>query len=97
LKIEWYFLIFLYLLKIYKCKVVRENEFDSHDVYRSYDDFCDLYKFLIKEFPALKLQKTIPYSRFKENFKPVAQRINISSLISELLSLNSEIRNVSVN
>jgi hypothetical protein len=79
---------------MYKCKVYRENECDTHDIYRSFDDFCDLYQLLLKEFPALKLPKTLSCSKFKESSKPHRQRINVSSLLSDILNLNSEIRNV---
>lgn len=80
---------------MFKFKVIRENEYDSHDVYRTFDEFCELYQMLLKEFPALKLPKTAPYSKFKENSKPLKKRLLMSSLIGDILNFNSEIRDVS--
>lgn len=72
----------------------RESDFDSHDVFRSFDEFCELYQQLLKTFPALVLTQTPSLNKFKEAKTIAKRRQEIDQLIQDVLSLQPEISQV---
>ena len=79
---------------MFKCFITRENEYDTNEVYRTFDEFCELYQLLHKTFPGLRLQHTPSFNKFKET-KNTAKRLHaISSLINDISAFQSEISQV---
>ena len=74
--------------------MTRETEFDTNEVYRTFEEFCELYTLLLKTFPALRLPDTLSLSKFKEA-KQVGRRHQlIHSLLKDVMSLQAEISQV---
>ena len=46
-------------IKLFKCLVNREIEYDTNEVYRTFEEFCELYQLLIKTFTTLKMPETV--------------------------------------
>jgi hypothetical protein len=82
--------------ELYKCEVSRENEFETNQVYRTFDEFCELYQLLVKVFPVLRLQNTPPLSKFKDAKNIPKRRQYIESLIQDILHLQPEISHVNI-
>lgn len=80
--------------ELYKCQITRENDYETNQVYRTYDEFCELYQLLVKVFPALKLQNTPLISKFKEAKNINKRRQYIESLIKDITSFQPEISHV---
>ncbi len=83
----------IYIFKIFKCRVLRENDSDSHEVYRTFNEFCELYGALMKQYPSLKLHNTPVLNKFKES-KTIRRRLSIASLIMDVFKLLPEVRDV---
>lgn len=74
--------------------MTRENECESNEVYRTFDEFCELYALLHKTYPALKLIETPSLSKFKDP-KHVPRRFNlVNSLLKDISRLQAEINQV---
>lgn len=82
------------ILKLFKCTIKRESEYDTNEVCRTFEEFCELYQLLLKTFPALKLQETLPLNKFKEAKQTFKRHQLIESLISEIQNLQAEISHV---
>ncbi len=80
--------------ELYKCLVTRENDYETNQVYRTFDEFCELYQLLVKIFPVLKLPNSPPISKFKEAKNIYKRRQYIESLINDIMSLQPEISHV---
>jgi hypothetical protein len=83
--------------ELFKCLVTRENEQDTNEVYRTFEEFCELYQLLIKIFPQLKLPNTPALNKFKEAAKGLKRRQYVELLINDITSLQSEISQVKLN
>jgi len=77
--------------EVFKCMVTRENDYQKNEVYRTFTEFCLLYKHLERIFPQLKLSNTPPLAKFRD-LKGQKRRIMVSFLINDILKLQSEIR-----
>lgn len=79
----------------FKVVVTRETEYDSNEVYRTFDEFCELYQLLTKTFPSLRLTETPPFNRFKETKQLARRRQCVHFLLKDLMNLQPEISQVS--
>jgi hypothetical protein len=76
---------------MYKCVLTRENEYDNNEVYRSFEEYCELYNLLNKTFSTLRLNETLPFNKFKET-KTYARRFQaVEQLLRDIFSLQGEI------
>ena len=82
---------FYFFLKLFKCSIVREIEYNNNEVYRTFDEFCDLYQLLIKTFPSLRLNETPPISKFKETKQYNKRFQAIELLVRDIFALSPEI------
>ncbi len=79
---------------MYKCGITRENEYDNNEVYRTFEEYCELYSLLTKTFPTLRLNETVPFNKFKDT-KTYARRFQaIDQLLRDIFSLSAEISQV---
>ena len=77
--------------EMFKCAVIRDTEYDRNEVYRTYEEFGELYQQLVKKFPAIRLDETPHLKVFKETKQSHKRRQNVASLIKDTLSLQGEI------
>jgi phosphatidylinositol-4-phosphate 3-kinase len=77
--------------EMFKCSVIRETEYDKNEVFRTYEEFCELFQLLVKTFPAIRLDQTPHLKAFKETKPSHKRRQNVNLLINEILDLQSEI------
>ncbi|RNA20110.1 phosphatidylinositol 4-phosphate 3-kinase C2 domain-containing subunit beta isoform X1 [Brachionus plicatilis] len=77
--------------ELIKCNVIRETEFESNEVYRTFEEFCELYNVLSKTFTTLRLSETPSYSKFKEEKKFFKRYLLVEKLLKEIMSLPAEI------
>ncbi len=75
----------------FKCVITRETEYDSNEVFRSFDEFCELYQLLLRTFPTLRLVETPPLARFKEHKQLARRKQCIYLLLKDLMGLQAEI------
>jgi hypothetical protein len=73
--------------------VTRETEYETNDVYRTFDEFCELYSILLKVYPQLKLRDSVSYHKFKE-LKGHKRRQGIEILLNDITKLQPEISQV---
>ena len=78
----------------FKVAVARETEYDSNEVFRTFDEFCELYQLLSKRFPSLRLAETPPLNRFKETKQLARRRQCVYLLLKDLMNLQPEISQV---
>jgi hypothetical protein len=76
-----------------KCRVAREVPYDTHEVYRTYDEYYELYALLMRTFPAMRLngESTPSLKVFKETKQSYKRRQNVTLLIRDLQLLSPEI------
>jgi hypothetical protein len=79
---------------MFKCNVLRVNDYESNEVYRTFEEFCELYQLLLKTFPALKLPKTPSLNKFKEVKIINKRRVYIKLLLDDINNLQPEITRV---
>lgn len=79
---------------MFKCLVTRENECESNEVYRTFDEFCELYQLLVKTYPTLRLYNTPSLSKFKDTKNSTKQYTIVNFLLKEILNLTPEISQV---
>ena len=78
---------------VFKCIVSRENDYQQNEVYRTFEEFCKLYRYLLDTFTQLKLSNTPVIEKFK-NLRSNQRRFYVTVLINDLLKLTPEIRDV---
>ena len=89
--------LFLFMFKkLFKCIVKREIEFDTNEIYRTFEEFCELYQLLLKTFSTLKLQETPPLHEFKETKQTSRRRTVVESLLNDIQNLQAEISQVNI-
>jgi hypothetical protein len=80
---------------MFKCLITRETEYDNNEVFRTFDEFCELYQLLTKTFPTLRLSDTLPLSKFKDIKSGGMRRFQaIEQLVKDIMSLQAEISHV---
>ena len=77
--------------EMYKCLITRESEYDTNEVYRTYDEFVEFYQLLTKTYPSLRLEGTPHLKVFKETTKTDKRRQNVEALIVDITNLQAEI------
>jgi phosphatidylinositol-4-phosphate 3-kinase len=77
--------------EMFKVQISRETHYDKNEVFRSYDEFCELYQLLVKTFPAMRLNETPQLKVFKETKPSYKRRQNVDWLLSDILKLQTEI------
>ena len=81
-------------IKLFKCLVNREIEYDTNEVYRTFEEFCELYQLLIKTFTTLKMPETVSLNKFKETKQSNKRRQLVDSLIRDISCMQAEISQV---
>lgn len=78
---------------LYKVEVVREGETVSSFVYRSFNEFNELYIKLRRRFPTVAFPALSPGTKMRSNVREVAQRrmVDVESFLRYLFTLSSEI------
>lgn len=72
-------------------------EYDTNEVYRTYDEFCELYQLLTKTFSTLKLSETLALNKFKETRQSIKRRQQVECLIKDIFKLTPEISQVDIS
>lgn len=78
----------------FKCVVARQTEYHTNEVYRTFDEFCELYQLLVKTYPTLRLAETPLFNRFKEAKQFIKRRQCVYLLLKDLMKLQPEISQV---
>ncbi|XGW32621.1 hypothetical protein V3C99_017290 [Haemonchus contortus] len=78
---------------LYKVEVIRESEIVSSYVYRSFNEFNELYIKLRRRFPTVAFPALSSGTRMRSNVREVAQRrmVDVESFLRYLFTLSSEI------
>lgn len=71
--------------------MVRETEFESNDVFRTFEEFCELYHILTKTFTTLRLSESPSYNKFKETKQFLKRILLVENFLKEIMSLPAEI------
>ena len=74
--------------------VNRETEYDTNEVYRTFEEFCELYQLLSKTFTTLKMPDTLPLNKFKETKQSNKRYQLVDSLLRDIFSMQAEISQV---
>jgi hypothetical protein len=79
-----------------KCRVVREVSSDTNEVYRTYEEFIELYALLMRTYPAMRFsdadkETTITLKMFKDTKQSYRRRQNVALLLNNLQLLSPEI------
>lgn len=74
--------------------VNRETEYDTNEVYRTFEEFCELYQLLSKTFTTLKMPDTVPLNKFKETKQSNKRYQLVDSLLRDIISMQAEISQV---
>ncbi|PIO72750.1 C2 domain protein [Teladorsagia circumcincta] len=84
---------FTQLINLYKVEVIRESEIVSSYVYRSFNEFNELYIKLRRRFPTVAFPPLSSGTRMRSNVREVAQRrmVDIESFLRYLFTLSPEI------
>lgn len=77
--------------------VNRETEYDTNEVYRTYDEFIELYQLLTKTFTTLKLNDSVGLHKFKDTKQTFKRRQQVEILIKDIFKLSPEISQVKKN
>ena len=62
----------------------KANE-ERYEIFRTFEDYCDLYDSILKEIPDFKLSKAKQYKKFKEIANFSDRTAAIKELINEIL------------
>jgi len=86
-----------------KCRVVREVSSDTNEVYRTYEEFIELYALLMRTYPAMRFsdndktetsqqqQQQLTLKMFKDTKQSYRRRQNVALLLNNLQLLSPEI------
>ena len=69
---------------MFKCRVGREAPHDNHAVFRTYEEFSELYQLLVRTFPAMRLDETPALKVFKETRQSYKRRQYVDMLIRDI-------------
>lgn len=76
---------------------MRENNDEKYEVYRTFDEFCELYQSLVKTYPQLKLTSTPVLNKFLNEKRSGKRKHLVGVLINDIFKLQPEIRDVNNN
>ena len=79
-----------------KCRVVREVSSDTNEVYRTYEEFIELYTLLMRTYPAMRFsdgdkETQLSLKMFKDTKQSYRRRQNVALLLNNLQLLSPEI------